>query len=420
MRHSRNDRRKRLTEQAGRVLADVGTPVLVFFEADMRESYDRLRTALDDQYPESSVYVAVKANFLPDVLGLFSEWGARAEAFANCEIEAAMRAGFDPGDVLVTGMNWDADRIDRALASGVDTFLVDNRSDLATLRSVTVEADRRCDVLLRVNPELDVPTHPDIATGTPGSKFGMELSGGDVMAAARTVAGDDHLRLHGLQTHLGSQIDGPTPYQTATRALVELAADVERETGVAVDTIDVGGGFPVTYDEQVPPIEEYVSVIAETVRSACTDFGIDPPELCLEPGRYLFAPSGALLCSVGLLKETSSATYAVLDTGKNTVLAQQSVPIYAPFTDGPSREYSVAGPLCYSGDVFADGVLLPELDPGDVVALDRVGAYAIGRETHFNGMPMVPVVVVDADGGYEVVRERETCVDVLPSDGTGD
>lgn len=412
------NRAGRLVEHADDVLSAVGTPAIVFFEADLRESYGRLRRALDEHYPYSTVHVAVKANFTPAILSAFADEGAHAEAYAGCEIEAAARAGFEPDEILVTGMNRDDQRVRDALRSGTRRFLVDNHSELRALASIAEEVGTQAEVMLRVNPELEIPTHPDIATGTRDSKFGMSVSTGAAMDAVRRTVESDAVVFHGLQCHLGSQIESVAPYREATRGLLAFAGDLKRETGATVDALDLGGGFPVEYDDPVPPIEEYVSVVADTIAETCAELGIDEPALYLEPGRYLLAPSGTLLGEVGVLKETPERTFAVLDAGTNTVLTRQSIPIYAPYNGGPTEEYDVVGPLCHSGDVFAESVELSRLAEGDVVALDRVGAYTIGRETNMNGVPMPPIVLVESDGDHRVVRERQTCADVIP--GAGD
>ncbi|MBX0288604.1 diaminopimelate decarboxylase [Haloarcula salinisoli] len=408
------ERKERLAKHADEVAESVGTPALIFFEADVRRQYDRLRSALDAHYPDSTVHVAVKANLVPGLLGLLADRGANAEAYANCEFEVARRADFDPADILLTGMNRDESTVRRILQAGTSQILVDNISELRSLASVSRDLGIQCDVLLRVNPAVDIPTHPAITTGDRGSKFGMSVASGSALEAVRRTVDADGLRLHGLHCHLGSQIDSVEPYKVATQSLMDFVAEVRKETDETVDVLDIGGGFPIQYRESVPDIEAYAAAIGNEITAACTREGLDPVELYLEPGRYLLGPCGTLLGSVGVLKETPERRFAVLDAGTNTVLTRQEVPIYSPDADGEERTYAVVGPLCYSADVFDENVTLQRLAEGDLVAIDKVGAYTVGREMHLNGAPRPPIVIIGDDGHRRVVREREACEDVIP------
>jgi len=129
MRRDLDDRRQRLRDCGA--LEKHGTPVYVFFEADLRANYRTLRGALDEHYPDSRVHFAVKANYNLGVLSVLRSTGCGAEAYARCELTAALEAGFAPGEVILTGMSRRQADLERAMDAGVDTFLVDNGAELA-------------------------------------------------------------------------------------------------------------------------------------------------------------------------------------------------------------------------------------------------------------------------------------------------
>ncbi|WP_049903918.1 diaminopimelate decarboxylase [Halococcus agarilyticus] len=409
-------RRRRLREHAPALVDEYGSPLYVFFESDLRENYRTLRRALDTYYPDSTVHFATKANYNLGVLSVLRDAGCHAEAYARCELSAIQAAGFDADDVLLTGMNRRQADIERALGLGVERLLVDNATELERVAAAARATDTDPGVLVRANPAMEVPTHPEVATATRETKFGLDVENGRAMAVARKAADIDRVSIAGVQLHLGSQIRDPEPYAVAADALCSFAADVRDELGIEVAILDMGGGFPVPYDEAVPETVTIVETLATAIHEACEEYGLARPHLFLEPGRRLVGNAGTLLGTVGVVKETPYANFAVLDAGTNAVSSYWPYPIYAlPDRDG-ERAYHVAGPLCYSGDVIGEDVSLPPLERGDLVAVDRIGAYSLGSASHTNAEPKPPVLLVREDGTPDLVREGETCEDVLGND----
>jgi diaminopimelate decarboxylase len=405
-------RRRRFLEHRS-VIEEFGTPLYVFFEDDVRRNYRELRTLLDEQYPDSEIHFAAKANFTVEILSVLEEEGCGAEAFANCELTATLEAGFDPEDILLTGMYRPQAELEQAMNAGVTHFLLDNAAEFERVAAAADATGTSPRVLLRGNPAMSVPTDPDIATATRESKFGLDIESGRAMAVAERIVENDRLTLAGVQLHIGSQIEHAEPYATAAREMLEFAATIRDQTGVEIDILDLGGGFPVPYDGDVPDTRAIIGAIGDAVRDTCRELDLSRPTLFLEPGRRLVGNAGALCGSVGLVKETPASTFVVLDAGTNAVSSYWPYPIYS-LTEGPATEtYDVAGPLCYTGDVVQEGVSLPVLEEGDVVVVDRIGAYSLASASNTNAEPKPAVVLVDENGVAEVVRERETCSDVL-------
>ncbi|WP_290812136.1 diaminopimelate decarboxylase [Halovivax sp.] len=406
-------RRARLRDRRAAVLEPFETPVFVFFEEDIRANYRTLRGALDDHYPDSAIHFAVKANYNPGVLSILRSEGCRAEVYASGELSAALEAGFDPSELLLTGMNRRSADVERALEVGVEHLLVDNATELERLIDTAEATGTTPKVLVRGNPAMEVPTHPEVATATRETKFGLDIESGRAMAVAERTVASDAVELAGVQLHIGSQIRSVEPYAVAAREMLSFAAEIRDDLGVEIDVLDLGGGFPVPYDEPVPPATEIVETIATTVRERVAAHALSHPTLFLEPGRRLVGNAGTLLGTVGVVKETPYASFAVLDVGTNAVSSYWPYPVYAVADGEPDRTYDVAGPLCYTGDVLSEDVALPELAAGDVIAIDRVGAYSLGSASHTNAQPKPPVVLAREDGGVDVIRRPETPADVL-------
>lgn len=405
-----------LKRQGAALLTQYGSPLFVLDEAEIRRNYRDLRNALDEYYPDATVHFAAKANYNLAVLSVLRDAGCSAEAYARCEFDACSRAGFAPSDILLTGMNRRPKDIERALEAGVEYLLVDNAAELDRVMEAAAETNTHPRVLVRTNPSMDVPTHPDIATATHESKFGLDVASGLAMDVAKSAAASDRIELAGIQLHIGSQLRSPEPYVVAAREMLAFAAEIRAETGTTIDVLDLGGGFPVAYDEAVPETGDVLAALGRAVRDAAATHDLPEPHLFLEPGRRLVASAASLVTTVGSVKETPYATFAVLDAGTNLVSSHWPHPVQALTAAGPEREYEIVGPLCFTGDVHREGVTLPELSAGDVLALNRVGAYSIAEAAHTNADPKPAVVMRRVDGGLDVVRERETCADVLGQD----
>lgn len=405
-------RRERLLKHRS-VIEEFGTPLYVFFEEDIRRNYRELRSALDEHYPDSEIHFAAKANFIVDVLSILQDEGCGAEAFANCELTATLEAGFDPEDILLTGMYRPQAEIERAMDEGVTHFLLDNAAEFERVAAAAENAGTRAHVLLRGNPAMEVPTDPDIATATRESKFGLDIESGRAMSVAERVVESEHLVLAGVQLHIGSQIEHAEPYAVAAQEMLEFAAAIRDKTDVEIDILDLGGGFPVPYDGSVPSTCEIVEDIGNAIRNKCQKLDFSMPTLFLEPGRRLVGNAGALCGSVGLVKETPASTFVILDAGTNAVSSYWPYPIYSLAESPTDETYDVAGPLCYTGDVIQKAVSLPVVQQGDVIVVDRIGAYSLGSASNTNAEPKPPVVIVNEDGTTDIARERETCNDVL-------
>ncbi|KTG11460.1 diaminopimelate decarboxylase [Haloprofundus marisrubri] len=411
----------RLQSYEDELVKRYGTPSYVFFEEDIRQNYRDLRNSLNRHYPDSQIYFAVKSNFLLGVLSILRDEGCGAEAYARGELQAALTAGFNSEDILLTGLNRREADLEQAFETGVPRYLIDNTQELQRVATAAEHADTTADVLIRVNPAMEVPTHPEVATATRESKFGLDIASGKAMDVARDVCEQEMLNLVGVQLHVGSQVRGVEPYRVAARELIGFASRVQKETGTEISVLDLGGGFPVPYDESVVDSEEIIAAFSETIKSEVEEYGLSRPTVFVEPGRRLIGNAGTLVAEVGVIKATPETQFAVLDAGTNAVSSYWPYPIYS-LTEGAATEsYDVAGPLCYTGDVIQEDVSLPELSVGDKIAVDRIGAYSLGSASHTNAEPKPGVVLVREDGSLEELRPQETPKDVfgnnqIPSD----
>jgi diaminopimelate decarboxylase len=332
------------------------------------------------------------------------------------ELAFAVAAG-TPGERLVVHGNNKSDAdVAAALAAGAGLLVADHDAELDQIERLAAAVGRVQPVLVRVNPAIEADTHRAIATGHAASKFGLAA---DAAAAALRRAGTlAHVRPMGLHVHLGSQIGSVDTY---LEAAAWLAAFIDRERLGALPLLDLGGGLAIAYadGDGAPDARAAVAAMAAGLTEELRRRGLPLPELILEPGRSIAGPAGVTLYTVGAIKRTAAGvTYAAVDGGMadNPRPAIYGARYQAYVVDRPAappaHTYAIAGKHCESGDVLIEAAELPELRPGDVVAVAATGAYTATMASTYNGLPR-PAAVMVAGGEARTVVARETVEDLL-------
>ena len=385
----------------------LGTPLYVYSAASIRLAY----RVLDDAfaaYPHR-IHYAFKANSTQAILRLLRALGSGVDANSIGEIDLALRTGFNPSDIVFTGVGKSPAELERAVSLGLKAINAESAGELARIDRIALAHGVTTRVALRVNPDVDSLTHPHISTGLRGNKFGVPLE--QARAVCREAAGRSGLRLVGIHVHLGSQIVTLEPLERAAAILVELARTL-RDDGIALEYLDLGGGLGISYDgSPVPTAAEYAGAILPAVRRS----GL---ALALQPGRAVVGAAGALIASVVDLKENSDGQrFAVLDAGMTDLIRPA---LYGAFhriepvvsRPGPALTYDVVGPVCESSDVFGQERLLPPLEVGDLLAVLDAGAYGSAMASTYNRRPLPAEVLVD-EGRWDVIRRRQTIADLV-------
>ncbi|HNQ34413.1 MAG TPA: diaminopimelate decarboxylase, partial [Methanoculleus sp.] len=287
--------------------------------------------------------------------------------------------------------------------------------ELRQLDRAAGAAGRTVDIAFRVNPAIDVPTHPKIATGLATSKFGIPAE--EILDAYREALAAEHVNPVGVHCHIGSQILAVEPFAREVDVLIDLAADL-LDIGVDLSFIDIGGGLGIPYrreTDRAPTPEEYAGAVMPVFLEGIRDLGIEP-ELWVEPGRWLVADSTVLLSRVNSVK-TAHKTFANVDAGFNLLIRPTMYDSYhevvaANRADAPAvREYSIAGPICETGDVLAKDRMLPELAAGDIVAMLDAGAYGFAMSSQYNSRPRCAEVLLAGEKAA-LMRRAETIDDL--------
>ncbi len=385
-----------------------GTPLYVYSAAAIRSRLRALQAALAGL--DAGVCYAVKANSNGAILALMAEEGAGADIVSGGELWRSLRAGIPAERIVFSGVGKSAGEIAQALDAGVARFNIESRAELELLEAIASARGQVARAAVRINPDVDALTHAKISTGKSENKFGVSIAEarGWFAQADRWPA----VRLDGLHMHIGSQILSLEPVRQALQRMAGFWRELDA-AGHRIASIDVGGGLGVRYREGERPIDA-ADYVAE-IRRALDGF---PGRILLEPGRYLVAEAGLLLSRVLLEKTGEARRFLVLDAAMNDLLRpslydawHDIVPLGAAAARAPV-EYDVVGPVCETGDTFAQGRTMPRCEAGDLVAILGAGAYGASMASTYNSRPLAAEVLVDGDR-YAVVRRRQTLDEMI-------
>jgi diaminopimelate decarboxylase len=386
-----------------RLAAAVGTPFYCYSTATLTRHYRVFAGAFADV--RALVCYAMKANSNQAVVKTLANLGAGADVVSGGELRRALLAGIAPDRIMFSGIGKTEAELAAAIDAGILCVNVESEPELALLSAVAAAKDRRADISLRVNPDIDARTHAKIATGKSENKFGIPISRArEVYAQAARLPG---VRVSGVDMHIGSQITELQPFDDAFVLLSEFVHTL-RADGHAIDHVDLGGGLGIPYrhDNDPPPDPEaYAAVVKRATRSLdCT--------LIFEPGRLIVGNAGILVTRVLYVKRAEAKTFVIVDAGMNDLIRptlydahHDLCPVRQAPQDAPRIVADVVGPVCESGDFLARDRAIVEPAAGDLLAVMTAGAYGAVQAGTYNTRPLVAEVMVNGDR-FAVIRPR--------------
>jgi diaminopimelate decarboxylase len=388
-----------------------GTPLYVYSQASILRALAAYEDALRGR--DHLVCYALKANSTLAVLQLFASRGCGFDIVSGGELERVLAAGGDPARVVFSGVGKTRAEMARAIELDVLCFNVESVAEIDVLASVATATGRTARVSLRVNPDIDAGTHPYISTGLRANKFGIAHE--VAVAAFERAAASPHLRVVGIDCHIGSQITDVGPYVEALDRLLDLVELVEAK-GISIDHVDVGGGLGITYADEAPP---GAGVLIAALLRRVDERGHGHRKLLFEPGRSVVGNAGVLATEVLYLKHGSDKSFCIVDAAMNDLMrpamydAWMRIVECAPSSASAGR-YDVVGPICESGDWLGRDRTLA-VEAGDILAILSAGAYAMSMASNYNTRPRAAEVIVSGDRCW-LIRERELVSELFRSE----
>jgi len=384
----------------------VGTPFYLYSYHTLVRHFRVFDEAFEG-IPHLICYSA-KANSNLALLRLFVNLGGGVDVVSGGELFRALKSGADPRKIVFSGVGKKEEEIEYALQVGILLFNAESFQEIERINEISGRLGKKAPLSIRVNPDIDPKTHPYISTGLKQNKFGIDIL--QAREAYRLAFSLPHLKVIGIDCHIGSQLVQVEPIVEALKKLKDLVKNL-REEGMEIQYLDLGGGLGITYEDEEPPHPvEYAASILEEIRGFdCT--------LILEPGRVIVGNAGILVSKVLYTKANEEKRFLIVDAGMNDLVRPSYYGSYhqiLPVKQESRKEevVDVVGPICESSDFLAKGRTLQELHPGELIAVMSAGAYGFSMSTNYNSRPRVAEVLV-RDNEMFVIREREDYEDLI-------
>jgi diaminopimelate decarboxylase len=402
---------------------EFGTPAFFIDQADFYARATAWNTALNDSFGDNAgtVYYAAKAFICTEVARWIKDIGIGIDVCTGGELSVALAGGIDPAKIELHGNNKSVAEIEKAVASGVGTIVLDSLYEIERVAVAAAKTNKVQRVLLRLTPGIEAHTHESIATAHEDVKFGFSIASGSAWEAIAAVRSHASLELRGFHAHIGSQIFGYESFELSAERLIGLLAKYRDEFKSELPELDLGGGYGIAYlpgDVAVVPADT-MKALAAAVHSNCQTHGLKVPTISIEPGRAIVGPTMLTLYEVGTVKDVTLENgthrrYVSVDGGMSdnirpslygavytTVLANRT----STANNVSSR---LVGKHCETGDIVIREIDLPDdIVPGDLLAVPATGAYGRSMASNYNHVPRPPVVAVK-DGKARVIVRRET------------
>ena len=385
-----------------------GTPLYVYSQAALDEALAAYQTAFAALNP--LICYAVKANGNLSLIRRFAELGSGFDIVSGGELARVLAAGGSAAKTIFSGVGKNAAEIESALKAGIKCFNVESLPELERINGIAGRLNTRAPVSLRINPDVDAQTHPYISTGLKANKFGIAMR--DAEAAYARAAELPHLRIIGIDCHIGSQLIRLDPLIEACERILALADRLAAQ-GIELQHIDLGGGVGIVYrDEDTPDLSAYAAAVQKLI-------GSRPLGLILEPGRSLVGNAGDLLTRVEYVKRNEDKNFVIVDAAMNDLMRPALYQAYhrieaaeppsaAPFTA------DIVGPICETGDFLAKDRRIAA-QAGDLLVVRGAGAYAASMAGNYNARRRAAEVLVSGSQA-RLVRRRETVEEMLTNE----
>jgi diaminopimelate decarboxylase len=413
-----------------RLAAEFGTPLYVMDEALIRQNCRDYRTAFERRYPRNVICYASKAFLTKAFCAIVEEEGLNLDVASLGELYTALSAGFPPERINLHGNNKSREELETAVRARVGHVVIDHLQEIDQLAAVAHAAGTQMDVLVRCTPGVDPHTHKLISTGQADTKFGLNIQDGSAMEGIRRVLASNHLRFDGIHCHVGSQLLDTEAHEGAVDIMVHLMERIRAEFGVDTNVLNIGGGLGVRYrsDQRPPSFDAFAEAITSRLKMRLTEARLPWPVLQQEPGRAIVGEAGLTLYTAGAIKTVpipqppGHRTYVSVDGGMSDNPRPQlydavyEIIVANRAAEPCDREVAIAGKHCET-DVLIWSAAAPEIQPGDIIAVQTTGAYNYSMASNYNRLPRPAVVLVE-NGRADLIVERETLEDLVRHDVT--
>lgn len=400
------------------------TPLVVYDVANIRQQFQSFKQAFSQQKVDYAISYASKAFASIAIYQVIDQLGGHLDVVSGGELYTALRAGFPISKVSFHGNNKSKSELLLAVQNQVGVIILDNFYEIKLLAQVLEDTHTQINVMLRVTPGVSAHTHKYIQTGQEDSKFGFDVRYGQAEEALQQVLANKNMKLIGIHAHIGSQIMETAGFKLEVQKLMQMLKQWDQKYQYQASVLNLGGGFGIRYtdhDRALQP-ETFVEQIVQEVQKCVQQYNLKLPAIWIEPGRSIVGTAGYSLYTAGSYKKVPELLpYIAVDGGMGDNIrpalyqAEYQALLARDPQAQPTETVHLAGRYCESGDILIEKASLPEVNPGDIVAILSTGAYGYSMASNYNRVPR-PAVVFAENGHAQEVIKRETYDDLISHD----
>jgi len=388
------------------IVRKVGTPCYIYSYNTLIDHLTKIQHAFSSLNP--LVCFAMKANDNAAVVKALVDKGAGLDIVSGGELKKALMVGADPKKIVFASVGKTEEEILAAIEAEILFFNIESLPELKKVNAIAKKNGVFVQAALRINPDVEAPTHAKITTGSLKNKFGIDLK--TAYQIFTTQKKYTHVMLNGIHLHIGSQILVGDPFVKAIQRTLDFIEDL-RAQKISIEYLDIGGGLGIIYKDEKP---QTAAQYAQKVVPLLKDTGL---KLIMEPGRFIAGNAGIFVTKKLYLKDNGVKKFMIVDGGMNDLARPSLYDAYHEIvplkkTSAKKIKMDVVGPICESGDVFAKDRLLPNIKDGEFLAMMSAGAYGYVMASNYNVRGRAPEVMVKGNK-WEVVKERETFQDLI-------
>ncbi|MEO8710921.1 MAG: diaminopimelate decarboxylase [Parafilimonas sp.] len=390
-------------EQLIEIAKEFGTPVYIYHAEKIEEQLHELNTAFKDC--NAKFFYAAKALTNINILKLMKSLGAGVDCVSINEVQLALKAGFNPGEILFTPNCVDFEEIE----AGKNLNVHINIDSISMLERFGNKYGDTYPVCIRLNPHIMAGGNFKISTGHVDSKFGISIH--QVRHIERIVK-STNLKVNGLHMHTGSEIKDTNVFIAGLEIMFEMARHFPD-----IEFVDLGSGFKVPYydDDVKTDIDDLGKRLAEAFSKYEKENG-KKLEIWFEPGKFLVSEAGYFIVKANVVKQTTATVFAGVNSGFNHLIRPMFYEAYHRIENisnqhGAERIYTVVGNICET-DTFAWDRKLTEVREGDYLVFYNAGAYGFEMSSNFNSR-LKPAEVLVKNGKAQLIRKRDEFEDLL-------
>ena len=381
------------------------TPSYVYSKKIILDNYLNFKKQFEDM--NHLICFAVKSNSNIAILNLLVNNGAGFDIVSGGELQRVIAAKGDPKKVVFSGVGKSQEDIELAIKHDILTFNVESEAELYRIQNTAKKLNKKANISIRVNPDVDPKTHPYISTGLKNNKFGVDEQ--NAISMYKIAKELDAIEIKGIDCHIGSQITELQPFEDSIKKLLALI-DYLKSIDILIEHIDIGGGIGIQYSKETPPtFADY----GKTVKNILKERDL---KIIFEPGRALIGKAGILLTEVEYIKNSSEKNFLIVNAAMNDLMRPS---LYEAFheiinlspSDSEKKNYDIVGPVCETGDFLGKGRLI-SAEENNILAVLDVGAYGMSMSSNYNSRPKAAEILVD-DNKFYLIRNRENFADLI-------